>query len=181
MKSTRFSFSSITALTLLCACANDRSVAPPPPSDPRPPTPPVPGSISVVSGNSQASTIKHTLPIPLVVTVRTNEGIPLPGMTVDWTIPSGDGLMTPTSGVSDADGQVSASLRLGRFPGNHPVVATVRGTSLEAKFDEFASAPIILHYDGTSWSTALEDTFGGFGLHSELRPVVPYWTTRRAR
>ena len=156
MKSSRFTaLGSIAALSFVYACGNDRTVAPPPP-------PSGPASVSVASGNNQTSTINRTLPSPLVVTVTTSTGVPVSGATIDWAIPSDDGFMTPTSGVTDANGQASAALQLGRFPGSRTVVATVRGTNLEARFDEIARAPIILHYDGTAWSVALEDTFGGF-------------------
>ena len=147
------SLGSIAALTLLTACGDgDQGVAPPPG--------PVPASISVASGNNQSSTINRTLPLPLVVTVTSSTGAPVPDMRIDWT--TDGGFLTSTSERTDTNGQASTTLQLGRFPVSHTVVATVRGLGLEARFQEIAHAPIILHYDGTSWSVALEDTFGGF-------------------
>lgn len=177
MKPARFATSnSIVGLALLCACGgSDRSVAPPPP--------PVPNSVAVTSGNNQSATINHLLPQPLVVTVTTSTGVPIPGATVDWVIPSGYGIFSPPGGsqnggstttiVTDANGQASVSLNVGASPGSHAVMATVRGTTLEARFDELASAPIILHYDGASWSVALEDTFGGVVVVTSVSGIAP--------
>jgi hypothetical protein len=169
---------SIVALAVLCACGrSDRSVAPPPPP------PLVASSVAVTSGNNQSATINHLLPQPLVVTVTTSTGDPIPGATVDWVIPSGFGIFTPPGGsqnggstttiVTDANGQASVGLNVGASPGSHTVVVTVRGTNLEARFDERASAPIILHYDGTSWSVALEDSFGGVVLITSVSGIAP--------
>jgi hypothetical protein len=115
--------------------------------------------------------------------VTTSTGAPVAGATVDWVDRSGYGILYPPSGsligasttavVTDANGQASVTLNVGASPGSHAVVATVRGTTLEARFDERASAPIILHYDGTSWSVALEDTFGGLTLINSISGVAP--------
>jgi hypothetical protein len=157
---------SIAAFALLCACGcSDPSVTPPPP--------PVASSIAVTSGNKQSATINHALALPLVVTVTTSTGAPLAGAAVDWDSPSGFGIVTPSSGVTDANGQVSGSLNVGASPGSHTIVATVRGTDLQASFDEVAAAPIILHYDGTSWSVALEDTFGGVAAITSISGMSP--------
>jgi hypothetical protein len=165
---------SIAALAVLCACGgSDRSVAPPPPP------PLVAASVAVTSGNNQSANIKHVLPLPLVATVTTSTGAPIPDAKVDWVDRSGYGSLYTPSGslisestaatVTDANGQVTVSLNVGASPGSHAIVATVRGTNLEARFDEIASAPIILHYDGTSWSSVSNAA----SFRSALAPVDP--------
>src|SRR5262249_52086033 len=66
-------------------------------------------AIAMVSGNNQAGTINTPLPAPLVVSVTQN-GVPVAGQTVTWTVSSGRGTLGAGTTVTDAGGRASNSL-----------------------------------------------------------------------
>jgi uncharacterized protein YhjY with autotransporter beta-barrel domain len=63
----------------------------------------------MVSGNNQAGIINTPLPAPLVVSVTQN-GVPVAGQTVTWTVSSGSGTLGAGTTVTDAGGRASNSL-----------------------------------------------------------------------
>jgi len=131
-------------------------------SSPPPPPPPVPNTLAVVAGDNQSTNVGRYLPQPLVVLVATRSGIALPGVAVEWTVTSGGGKLSASSVLSDAKGLASVYWTLGPVPGGQSVTAAVTGLSgSPANFSATAThAPIVLHYDGTGWSTSLEDVNG---------------------
>lgn len=79
----------------------------------------------IVSGNAQSDTVAATLAAPYVVSVVDDEGEPLPGVAVQWTVTSGDGTIKATAPVTDEDGIARATHTLGSIAGPQSVAATV--------------------------------------------------------
>ena len=80
-----------------------------------------------VSGDNQSGTTGSTLANPLVVQVLDPNGTPQSGKTVTFSVTAGGGSVSPTSGVTDTNGQVSAMLTLGTSAGRTTVTATATG------------------------------------------------------
>jgi hypothetical protein len=124
----------------------------------------VPPQLSVVSGDSQTAMIGRFLPQRLAIAVIGPSGAGVPGLAVEWKVMTGGGQFSESSSLTDAQGQAWATWRLGATPGVQSVAATVTGfPSSSATFSAIAAhAPIVLHYDGMSWSTSLEDVNGTY-------------------
>jgi hypothetical protein len=141
------------------ACGGGDAIVPPPPSKP---------AVTIVAGNAQSANVRHSLPVPLAVAVRTPDGAALTNMTVAWTVTSGGGTLSASSVRTDGQGNASVVWTLGNAAGAQTVAAAVADANgSPASFSATAAAPIILHYDGTNWATALEDVSGaGISLAS---------------
>ena len=82
-------------------------------------------SISIVSGTPQTGPIGSTLGQPFVVLVQDQGGQPVEGIQVTWQVTAGGGTVTPSQSVSDANGQATATLRLGTTVGTNTVTARI--------------------------------------------------------
>ena len=102
---------------------------------------PVPTIVSLlmVSGSGQSGFVGSVLLDPLVVRAIDQDGVPVSGMEVNWTIVTGGGVATPAEGVSDPDGLVSTTLRLGSTLGTQTVSATLRGGGQPVTFNATAT------------------------------------------
>jgi hypothetical protein len=89
-------------------------------------------SLALKSGNAQTYSINEILPNPLVVKVTDDGGNPLSNVHITFLIsdtPSaaiGHSLST-TSGVTDTNGELSTTLKLGNLPGTYTVKASSDG------------------------------------------------------
>jgi hypothetical protein len=84
--------------------------------------------VVVVSGSGAFGVVGQELRFEAVVRQR-SDGVPQSGVSVTWTIDSGDASILPDGGsVSDDDGLVWAVVRLGSTPGPVVVRVTVTGT-----------------------------------------------------
>lgn len=88
-----------------------------------------PGSLTIVSGNSQTALAGSTLPNPLVVLVNDTNGNALQGATVTWSVsPSGAANLSATSSTTGSNGQASTNVTLNSSAsGTVTVTATVSG------------------------------------------------------
>lgn len=147
----------------LSACGSDNTVSPLPPA-----------LMTIVAGDGQTAIPGQALPIPLTVSLTTSAGDPVVGETVSWTIMSGTGTLSATSATTDAAGHSSANWTLGSETGTQSVQASIRwrvgpGDNGFTTFGLLFSAtsappppppptpqPVILHYDGTAWTTMLQ-------------------------
>ena len=138
---------SILALATLDACTgSDRVVAP------------VAANLTIASGNDQSGQIGTTLPVPLKVSVTSSDGAGMADVSVDWAVTSGGGTLSAATTSTDADGNTAVIWTLGSSSGTQSVAATVT-TLTTASFSATAIAPpqtVVLHYNGTAWSTSLE-------------------------
>ena len=91
------------------------------------PPPPRIVSLDIVSGANQTGFVGGMLANPLVVRARDQDGEPVDAVQVDWTVVTGGGVATPASGITDVDGLVSTTFRLGSTLGTQSVRATISG------------------------------------------------------
>jgi len=84
-------------------------------------------SLSIVSGLGQSSFVGALLPAPFVVRAADQDGVPVPGVKVNWSVASGGGTVSPAETVSDADGIASTTYRLGATLGQQTVQAAIPG------------------------------------------------------
>lgn len=87
-------------------------------------------TIAKVSGDNQTSLPGSTLANPLVVQVKDSAGNPQSGVTVNFTVTSGGGSVSPNSAVTDSNGLASTSFTLGSVVGaTNPVTNIVSCTA----------------------------------------------------
>ncbi len=80
-----------------------------------------------VSGDSQSGTPGNALANPFVVEVQDEDGEPLAGHTVAFSVTAGGGSLSETSDVSDENGRAQTTLTLGSERGINSVQASVPG------------------------------------------------------
>ena len=103
--------------------------------------PPAPTTLSIVSGDNQAGLTGETLTNPFVVEVRDENGNPLEGVTVTFTVSAGGGTLSAGAVTTDANGRAGSTLTLGADPGTVTVEASVEGISQSEIFNAEASLP----------------------------------------
>ena len=86
-------------------------------------TPPVARTIGAVSGNGQTAPTNSALPNPLVVEA-TDNGLPAPGIGINWNVVSGDATLVSPSSPTDTAGRAQTGLLFGPTPGPVVVSAT---------------------------------------------------------
>lgn len=84
-------------------------------------------TITKVSGDNQSGTAGTALPNPLVVQIKDSAGNPQAGTTVSFAVTTGGGSVSPTSAVTNANGQANTVLTLGTTAVTNTVSATVSG------------------------------------------------------
>jgi adhesin/invasin len=83
--------------------------------------------IRIVSGDNQTGAAGSPLGAQLVVEVVDAGDNPIPGMTVTWSVESGDGSVSPASGPTDPAGRAATTWTLGPSTGNQRVRASASG------------------------------------------------------
>ena len=129
--------------------------------------------ISGVSGDIQTGEAGSTLANPLVIEVRDANGNPQPGTTVDFTVTSGGGLVSPNSAVTDANGQAGTTLTLGGVAGANTVSAAAAGigsisfsataTPATAAATQIALTPASVStnpFNPVNYQATIQDQFG---------------------
>ena len=90
---------------------------------------PTPGGVSlaVLQGDGQTGTVGQPLPSPVVVVVRTGEGVPMPDRLVVFVDSATDATdaFDPDTVVTNAQGQALTHWVLGTTPGPYAAVASV--------------------------------------------------------
>ena len=93
-----------------------------------------------VSGDTQSGTPGNALANPFVVEVQDEDGEPLAGHRVTFSVTAGGGSLSETSAAADEDGRAETTLTLGSERGVNSVRASVTGvdpvtfsTSIDAK------------------------------------------------
>jgi len=111
----------------------------------------------VVSGSPQQAQVGQTLPAPLVVEVRDDNGNPMSGVTVTFAVTSGTATVSAATAQTDGSGRASTTVTLGNDGGPIVVTASVRGG---------ASATFVI--------TATRETFSAVlnGANERPNPVV---------
>lgn len=110
--------------------------------------PGAPDTVVIISGDGQTAAAGTQLPQPLVVEVRDQSGIPVPNVSVDWSV--GQGSVTPTTGLTNGQGRAQTAWTLGSGSANQSATATVTGLT-PAVFSAtatFAQPTILLSFAG---------------------------------
>ncbi|MDX2008906.1 MAG: PQQ-dependent sugar dehydrogenase [Myxococcaceae bacterium] len=85
-------------------------------------------SIAVEAGQDQTAPVSMNVPVALAARVRDEQGQPVAGVAVTFTVTSGGGTVTGSPAMSDASGIARvASWRLGPTAGTQTVTATAPG------------------------------------------------------
>jgi hypothetical protein len=93
--------------------------------------------LSKVTGDSQVGTVGEQLPLPLTVQVMTARQLAAPGRQVAFEFTSSAGEVTPSTAVTNDNGEAVARWVLGTEPGSHSVrarMADIQGESDVAEF-----------------------------------------------
>ena len=85
-----------------------------------------PHAMTPVSDAEQQGTAGATLTNPFVVLVLDQNGDPVAGATVTFTVTVGGGSLSAETATTDENGRAATTLTLGSKPGAHTVVATVQ-------------------------------------------------------
>jgi len=96
-------------------------------------------SLVVISGSGQTGAVASTLAQPLIVRLVDEQSAPRVGVTVLFTATGNNGTLTPTSATTNANGEASASWRLGTVAGTQTVSASSTGAS-PVSFSAMATA-----------------------------------------
>lgn len=86
--------------------------------------PNVPASVSAVSGDSQQILVGNRASVPLVALVKNSGGAALPNVTVNWSVTSGGGSVSPVSTTTDANGQARTTYFSGAIADSVRVTAS---------------------------------------------------------
>ena len=103
-----------------------------------------PAKIAMVTGDAQAGIAGSALPLPLVVKVTDELGRAVVDQTVEFTVQSGGGQVSPASVTTGADGRASATWTLGPNAGAQQVQAQAVGGG--------APATLVLAFNATAVS-----------------------------
>ena len=97
-------------------------------------------ALEKVSGDTQSGTPGNALANPFIVEVQDEDGEPIAGHTVTFTVTAGGGSLSETSAAANANGRAQTTLTLGSERGVNSVRASVSGvdpvtfsTSIEPK------------------------------------------------
>jgi plastocyanin len=88
--------------------------------------PDAPAALSIAGGDGQQGAVNSTLPA-LQAKVADQFGNGVPGVTVTWTVTSGDGTVAPGTSDTDANGIAETELTFGPTEGDVTVDAEVTG------------------------------------------------------
>jgi hypothetical protein len=105
-------------------------------------------TVVIISGNNQTAGNGTALANPLVVEVRDQVGIPVPGVTVNWSPVQGSAV--PTSSVTDAAGRAQTVWTLGTNQASQSLTASAL-TLTPATFNAtatFATPSVLLSFTG---------------------------------
>ncbi|HEY5021430.1 MAG TPA: Ig-like domain-containing protein [Gemmatimonadaceae bacterium] len=130
-------------------------------------TAPVTQLMTIVSGDGQKGPFDVALPVPLVVSVTTPSGTPIPNVKVNWGVAAGEGSVSSTSSTTDQTGKASVTWTLGPTYLNQTVKAwTDTEGSQSDLFSATGQLTLVLHYDGTSWTRSLNTENVGMSLNA---------------
>ncbi|HYC30711.1 MAG TPA: leishmanolysin-related zinc metalloendopeptidase [Gemmatimonadales bacterium] len=98
-------------------------------------------NLEALSGVGQGAPIGRSLPEPLVVRATDEEGNPISGQRIEFSVTIGNGQVAPEVATTGSDGRASTTFTVGSTKGNHQVQAVAAGTEFSATFDVLASGP----------------------------------------
>ena len=105
------------------------------------PPPPMPTTLAAISGDNQNGLTGEALLSPFVVEVRDQYDNPLGGVPVTFALSTGDGSLSATITITDANGRAESTLTLGSEPGTNTVKVSAEDISQTVVFSAEASLP----------------------------------------
>jgi hypothetical protein len=99
-------------------------------------------NITVDSGIIGDTVLVHTV-VPISVHVKQN-GTPVPGTTVTWTVASGGGLVSAATSTTDATGLATVTWTIGDTARTNGLSAAITGASVGVTVTAIGGAPIAL-------------------------------------
>lgn len=136
--------------------------------------PPDDAGLAVAGGSGQRALTGSTLPVAYTVVATDESSQPIPGATIQWTLPAGGSLSASTS-VTDAGGRASVLHTLGAAPGTETVTATLDAETPPVSFTATvlpAAAAVRVAEVPIPPSYGIHDTFVRDGL-----AFVSAWNT----
>ena len=94
-----------------------------------------------VSGNNQEGFAGSVLSSPFVVEAQSENGEPMEGISITFTVESGNGQLTSSTATTDADGRAQTKLMLGWTPGWNTVRVRGEGIVSWATFSAIGMEP----------------------------------------
>jgi hypothetical protein len=153
--------------------------------------PVVPAVIEENGGDGQIAVPGSPLPDSLKVRVSDAGGNAAPGVTVTWSVVSGDGAISPASSTTNSAGVAAARFTLGPSEGEQQAQAEVTGlTGSPVLFTETAAAGaggitlsiagggnnVPERYSSDLWVHGDHAYTGTWGFRSELGNVLKVWS-----
>ncbi len=86
--------------------------------------------LTITNGNNQNVTVNTTAATPLSVKALDNSATPLAGVTIAWSISSGDGTLSGPSSITDDAGAAAINYTAGTTPGVAVVKAVAEGLTV---------------------------------------------------
>jgi plastocyanin len=146
-------------------------------NDPTPDPNPDAAAIEVVSGDVQSEPRGNELGQALVVKVTDDQGDPVSGATVNWTISNGSGVLSRESSETNSQGEASVDLMLSFLPGQVTVTGSVSGSSQAASFTATATDPGPITVTVDMSGIAFRAPLGGDDITIKLGDTVE-WMNR---
>ena len=134
-------------------------------------TPGNPTAVNIISGNGQVAPIGVPLSLPLVAQLVDNNGNPVQGQTMNWSvIPAGAAALPASQQVTDNNGEVSLTVELDSLAsaGARLTVALASNPSISATFTE--SVPSSSLSPALPRSAAMDRA-----RKREVHSPIPWW------
>lgn len=106
----------------------------------------VPATVTKISGDSQSGTVDQTLPEPLVVEIRDQGNVVVPGAPLAWSVTAGGGALVASSSETDSGGRGQATWQLGSTVGGQSLQVS-SGSAGPVTFSATAAAPEVAQVD----------------------------------
>ncbi len=100
-------------------------------------------ALAVGGGSGQGGQVGSLLPAPISVLVTDSCGNPAPGATINFSVPAGDGSVSPASAVTGADGTAATRWTLGQTTGFRIMTAAGAGLTPSAINVGASVAPLV--------------------------------------
>ena len=88
----------------------------------------------MISGDAQEGFVGNSLAAPFIVEARDERGKPMRGVSVKFTMDTGEGTLDPTTAKTDAEGRAQTTLILDWTPGTYTLRATATGIRTYVQF-----------------------------------------------
>ena len=148
----------------------------------------VAANVEAVGGNGQNGTVGGVLADSLSVRVTDASGHAVPGVSVNWSVLTGGGAISPASSTTNGSGVASAELTIGPLEGEQQAQALVSGlTGSPVTFTVTASAKVVLsvvgggnnvreRYSSDLWVHGSYAYTGTWGYRDEVGDVLKVWS-----